>query len=461
MILTSKEVVFTASFVYQRILLRRLDCMIMNKIIGLMINRWIKNNVIDEDERELYEYGLIITIEYTLNLMTTILIAHYTDEWWACLFLYGSFMKLRSFSGGVHAKTFLRCYIYSSLVILVSLLLIKYNLISIWIYRLGALIGGIYLIYTNPVPSENKPLDEDEIECFTKKEKNIIYIMMLISIIAIFAGFDKIEKGIDSTFIIAAISVVISKIMEYSKRISIVEETIIRIAICDDDIDIANRLKKIVDESKVYGSCEHFVEVYNSAEEILEAVEDNECIDIIFMDIKLGDSNGIDVAREIKEICPDVMLVYVTAFQDYVYDVFDTVPIGFVVKPFDEEEINVCLKRAIKMLKKHEAIFVRMGKKILKVPIKDIMYMCSSGREIHIYDRNDEKYVQYGKLDDYERRLAPYIEFIRIHKSNLVNFDYVTRYEGKKVILMNDMELSISRDKRNCVRERYLEMIEI
>lgn len=435
--------------------------MVMDKIAGFMVSRWIKNKVIDEEDRELYEYGLIVTIEYGFNLMTTILIAYFTNEWLACLFFYGSFKELRSFCGGVHAKTFLRCYFYSTIVILVSMLLIKYNLISMWVYRVGALICGSYLMFTNPVPSENKPLDEEEIECFTKKEKNIILVMMIISIVAIFGGFDKIEKGIDSTFIISAISVVIAKIIEYSKRISIVEETIIRIAICDDDIDIANRLKKIVEESKVYGNCKHFIEVYNSAEEILDAIEDNESIDIIFMDIKLGDSNGIEVAKEIKEMYPDVLLVYVTAFQDSVYDVFETVPIGFIVKPFEEEEVNECLKRALKMLKKHEAIFVRMGRKILKVPVKDIMYMCSVGREVHIYDRNDEKYIQYGKLDDYERRLAPYIEFIRIHKSNLVNFDYVTRYEGKKVILRNDIELSISRDKRNCVRERYLEMIEI
>ena len=264
--------------------------MIMNKFTGFIINRWIKNKVIDEEDRDLYEYGMVVTIEYAINLMTTVLIAYFTNEWFACLFFYGSFKELRSFCGGVHAETFLRCYIYSTLVILVSMLLIKYNLISIWIYRAGALVCAIYLTYTNPVPSENKPLNEDEIDFFTKREKDIILVIMIISIIAFYFGFDKIEKGLDSTFIVSAASVVIAKIIEYAKRISIVEESIIRIAICDDDIDIANRLKKIVDKSKVFGNCKYFVEVYSTAEEILDAVEDNECIDIIFMDIKLRES---------------------------------------------------------------------------------------------------------------------------------------------------------------------------
>lgn len=171
-----------------------------------IVNGWIADCIISEEDRELYEYGVEITVEYIINIITTILIAILTKEIIACAFMYISFMFLRSYSGGIHAKSFLRCYIYSSLVIFISLILIKLNLINIWIYRFCGMAGALYLWFTKPVASKNKEVSEKEKKFFCKKEKNIITYIIIISIVAFFIGFVKIEKGLESTLIIAFVS---------------------------------------------------------------------------------------------------------------------------------------------------------------------------------------------------------------------------------------------------------------
>ena len=433
--------------------------MIINRIKTTLVSKWINESVIEEEEKELYEYGIEVTIEYMVNIITTIIIAFLTNEIISCLFFYGSFKVLRSFSGGVHAKTFFRCYIYSSLVILSTILLIKFEIVSIMIYRIGALVSIIYLLMTKPVASENKEIDEKEKKFFENKEKKIILIIIIISSIAFFGGFVKIEKALDSTFIISAGSIVLAKINECSKGIEVMKDAMINIAICDDEMVLAEKLKQILVEMEIITAEKYSIEVYASGEEILEGIEDGKRIDILFMDIWLKNQNGVDIAKKIKEIYPDILLVYVTAFEEYVYKVFETVPIGFIRKPFKKKDVKECLKRAIDILTKQDAIYVRGEAGIVRILVKDIVYICSVGRQVWIYDKHNRKYTQYGKLDDYEKRLSIYAKFIRIHKSNLVNFDYVERYEYKKIYLENNIELTISRENRKDVRERYLDSI--
>lgn len=182
--------------------------MIKNRIV----NNWIKENVIGEEDRELYEYGVEITVEYAINLFTTVLIVVIMQEIISGIFMYASFMMLRSYSGGVHAKSFKRCYLYSSMVILITLLLIRFNIISIWIYRGVGVVSCLYLWFTEPIASENKEVNEKEKRFFIKKEKNIIIYIVIISIVAFFMGFAKIEKGLESTLIIAFISCILARL---------------------------------------------------------------------------------------------------------------------------------------------------------------------------------------------------------------------------------------------------------
>lgn len=320
-----------------------------------LVKNWIEERIIDEGDKELYEYGIEITIEYFFNIITTIVLALITKEVISCIFMYVSFMMLRSYSGGIHARTFFRCYIYSSLVLFVTLILIKYGMINIWIYRVAAFVSILYLWRTKPVESENKEVNERERAVFRKKEKIIISIIAAISIVAIFIGFVKIEKGLESTLVIAGISS----------------------AVCI------------------------FIRVFAS--------DGN----------RNGDGNTIILRKS-----------------------FDT---GNLEQGEDEQcnsdYLEVKLENGVKCIK-----------------LDDIMYVHCEKKKMYIYLKDGEEYIVCAKLDFILKELKEYNEFIRIQKSYLVNFDYVKRYEIQRILLWNGQVFSISKNKVEKVRERYLKL---
>ena len=135
---------------------------LIEEIKKRIVNKWILQSLIQADDRELYEYGVELTLESVINNSTTIFLALMTGEIFPCLCFYISFMLLRSYSGGAHARNFIRCYCYSSLTILSVLVLIKYDAVDIWIYRILVIISTIYLFVTQPVASENKEVTGKE-----------------------------------------------------------------------------------------------------------------------------------------------------------------------------------------------------------------------------------------------------------------------------------------------------------
>lgn len=183
---------------------------IMERIKTTIVNRWIISNIIEEKDRELYEYGIEITIEYFINIFTTVIIALVTGEILSCIAMMASFMSLRSYAGGVHASSFRRCYMYSSMVILMSLVLIRYDLLNIWIYRIAAIINTVYLFIMPPAESENRRVTDKEREVYRCKEKVLLLCINLSALLCAVMELIRIEKGFESTLIITGISVLIS-----------------------------------------------------------------------------------------------------------------------------------------------------------------------------------------------------------------------------------------------------------
>lgn len=431
----------------------------VNYLKSHIVNSWIEGNLIREEDRELYEYGIEITTEYVLIILTTIFLAAVTGELISCSFMFLSFMTLRSYSGGVHAKNFIRCYIYSTMVIFVTLILIRFELIDIWIYRGIALFSLFYLWITKPVESENKEVSEPERVVFRRREKMILAFVTFISVIAILTGFVKIEKGLESTLIIAGISSSIcylKQIFNFEVRRG-VDTNMIRIAVCDDEEIFLNEIERIITKMQDRIEQRIHIETFTTAKSLEFAMDKRESLDILFMDIELGKDNGIEVTEKIKKQYPGLIVIYITSHYECVYDVFKTEPLDFIRKPIDKERLEQCVLRALDKCYNLDYLKVRYQGGILHIKIKDIMYIYSDKKKLHICVA-DNDYTITTKLDNIAEVLKEYDEFIRIQKSYLVNFNYVKRYEPQKIILRDDKIFSVSRDKKEEVRKKYVKL---
>lgn len=164
----------------------------IDRFIEKMITLLNQNGVINESEIELYYFGFNRLFLFCINITTTIAIGIACNMVWQSILFSLSYIPLRRYAGGYHAKSSKQCFWWSVLLILISLQLIRniHELHGVVIFL--ALLSVFIIFKKAPVESENKPLRNAEKNAFKKKTRRIliseIVIVMVFSIVYIEAA---------------------------------------------------------------------------------------------------------------------------------------------------------------------------------------------------------------------------------------------------------------------------------
>lgn len=204
------------------------------------------------------------------------------------------------------------------------------------------------------------------------------------------------------------------------------------IAVCDDDKNIRELIG-----SKVKKQYEKVNIVYfTSGEEVLLW---NETIDIIFLDIQMPGRNGMEIARQLRKKDENIVIIFVTAIEEYVYQAFDVGALHYIVKPINDKKFNEVLKRAIENCSRQKRkecgnnhLMINNGGVHTKVMLDDIVYAEVFNRKVVIHKLDDEL-EYYGKMSDLEAVAGE--SFFRTHRGYLVNFKYVVKYNATTIYL--------------------------
>ncbi|HBG5346374.1 TPA: response regulator transcription factor [Clostridioides difficile] len=218
------------------------------------------------------------------------------------------------------------------------------------------------------------------------------------------------------------------------------------ICICDDEKQQRSMLNKIITrEMDLWGyPCQ--IKEYSNGESLIYNLEhENYYIDIIFLDIELGKSNGVDIAKTIRKYSKNTIIIFVTGFSDYVFHGYDVGALNYILKPYKTEKICKVLKEALKKLEqwKENFITVQIGTNLCKINTKDILYFKSELRKLTVVTF-DKTLEYYGKLNDMETILPS--NFIRTHQRYIVNLNHVDNITQTYAKVQNE-KIPISRQK--------------
>lgn len=229
------------------------------------------------------------------------------------------------------------------------------------------------------------------------------------------------------------------------------------LAICDDQKEIRDSLKKMVMQSNIFELQPVKISLFSSSADILESIEMGVEYDIILLDIGLGDNDGVQTAREIRKRYPASIIIFVTAYDSYIREVFEVQAFDFLSKPVDASKLERTLRRASHYVNPVEVYRYTFRKANYQILLRDIVCFISNARTITILMRDGSSNTYYDKLDVVEKKLGEFKEhFLRIHKSYLVNLNYIKQYEYDKIILTTGQRLDISRERQNQVRKQYM-----
>lgn len=178
--------------------------------------------------------------------------------------------------------------------------------------------------------------------------------------------------------------------------------------------------------------------------------------DIVLLDIELPELSGMEVLRRIKH---DPVVIFTTAYDRYAVSAFELHALDYLLKPFGAERFVTAMERARRVTQAETApssadrisgalassgamsrIFVRDRSKITPITVRDIERLEAEDDYVAVHVRG-RRYLVYLPLAEFERRLEP-AQFLRIHRSHIVNLDFVSHMEpfdnGRLQVTMRD-----------------------
>lgn len=230
-----------------------------------------------------------------------------------------------------------------------------------------------------------------------------------------------------------------------------------KIAICDSSGEALGTMRRMLDAQ--YGK-ELQIATYSSGEELLRAWQKDERkkADIIIMDVKAEEENGINAARQAQEIFGDVKVIFSTGTLECTEDIFEANPVYLLVKPVKQEKLYEAVDRAIEQIEESEAASVTLISKsfIARVRAEDIWYVESERRVLTVHSKEEDIRVNM-KLGDLEERLPEY--FVRVHQSYLVNMKRIRFFSAKGVELSDGRVIPVSRPRYAKAKELFLQFL--
>ena len=204
-----------------------------------------------------------------------------------------------------------------------------------------------------------------------------------------------------------------------------------QIAICDDEVFMVQileeKIKKLLPDA--------VIDKYLSGDELIASGSKP---DILFLDIQMLGLDGMETAKMLRQDNEDMILIFVTAAEEYVFQAFDVGAFHYLVKPFSDEKLKEVvtkavhnIKRSSRLEKDEKYIMVQTAGSHIKIFLRDIVYAEVYNRKVIIHTRStDIEY--YGKLQELSDMAGT--DFFRTHRAYLVHFKYVEKYDATNAI---------------------------
>ena len=209
--------------------------------------------------------------------------------------------------------------------------------------------------------------------------------------------------------------------------------SMLRIGICDDQPDARFSLRCALERAGEKQGMELAFWEFSAGERLLDWMERHIGeLDLVFLDMEMGQLDGMATAEALRRQDSGLQLVFVTAYADHVFDGYRVGALGYLMKPAQPEQLGDVLLRASAALCRDtdKSFLCRNGETVYRIPISTILYFYSDRRRVTCVS-TQRSYCFYGKLDQVAQELG--VDFVRIHQRYLVHASAVERFGGNEI----------------------------
>lgn len=212
-------------------------------------------------------------------------------------------------------------------------------------------------------------------------------------------------------------------------------ESMVKILICDDDPTFTQSMFKRILSLPAYSSKSMKLSCLTDIAEM--SANTIAQYDILFLDIDLGKESGIDLARKMRKMNPEAVLIFVTNFSEYAPEGYEVDAFRYLAKSELEKKLPTYFEDALAMCRtRQRKVEILCEGESVPIPVQSLAWIESQGREqyLHLVGGCHEQLITRLTMTQLEDLLVPH-GFLRIHKSYLVNMAYLQSFQSTSAVL--------------------------
>lgn len=230
------------------------------------------------------------------------------------------------------------------------------------------------------------------------------------------------------------------------------------IVICDDSESDALAAKEVIKRTAHELHIKTEFEIYSKAADVeRKLLVKKESADILILDIDMPEISGLELAERLRTDNENIIIIFLSAHEEFVFKAIEFQPFRYIRKMRLDTEMPIAIRAAANVLELNsdKQIIFNTENGETSVMLSEIMYIEAEKHKTFVYLKDGRSILSNKSIAEMQE-LINKDSFIMIHRSCIVNVDYVKNMQNCLLILKNDEQLLVSRRKFSEVKQQIL-----
>ena len=230
----------------------------------------------------------------------------------------------------------------------------------------------------------------------------------------------------------------------------------LKIAVCDDSRELLEKVEKDLHEYESVRSTPVTVHTYTNAVDLLDGLKKTD-YDILILDIIMPGFTGMQAAHEIRKFNEEIKIIFLTSSKEFAIESYSVGAYYYLLKPVLNEKLFSVLDKVVsEIASKQEScvIYTHMG--IVNIPFARIECLEVYNKHLVFHLSDGSTKETRGALTDYENVFLERKEFLKIHRSYILNMDYIHSIEAGEIATYSGKRFPVSRLLAKDIKEHYM-----
>lgn len=228
-----------------------------------------------------------------------------------------------------------------------------------------------------------------------------------------------------------------------------------KIAVCDDEKQFIDAICPLLEKWAARKAIKLTLYRFTNGDDLIAAHQNN-CMDLIILDIIMPLLNGMDTAKELRNNNQTVPIIFLTSSREFAVDSYEVKALNYLIKPVDDVKLFRILDEFVKTTILPQRLFTaQTDKGFCKIVINDVDHLEAQNKEVLVHLSNGKTIAIRELFSKCEEIFSLENGFFRCHRSYIINLNNIEQFTKSEITTNQNQAIPISRNRYVAFKESY------